>query len=186
MKLTKILCLSILAFPSLGFSSFAMQEHTFNALPLEERLQPHLKLEPQPLYDYAVKLRKGEIVGYAPTETKKASFLCFREVFIKTKNYQDKTLFGKAAHNLGNIYYQWNHPKRAAEMCQLAEATGIKEAGRNLEKLRQQKVLSEPKKPNIELAQELENTQRNIANKAIEFVSIADQVEQDLLNECPT
>lgn len=184
MKLIKFLCISAITFSIFRVSSYAMQDDAFDT-GLEKKLQSYMRLSPQELFNFAVKLRKGEVAEYNQNETQKAAFLCFQKVFLRSKNDSDKILLGKAAHNLGTIYYKWKQPQLAVKMYLLGASTGLEASKNNLTKLKQEKILSFPEKANPELAQELENSQRKIANKAVAIINVMDAFEHNLSQQIP-
>lgn len=185
MKLTKLLFISALAFSGCKIPSYAMDSIFPENTKLEKRLQRYMSLSPQEIYNTGVELRKGQINGYDEKETLQAAFLCFQKVFFMSLNDIDKTLWGKAAHNLGNIYYIWKQPQQAAKMFILGISTGLEQSKRNLEKLQEEKALPEPKQPNLVIAEELENEQKKIANEAINLVHMMDTFETKITQQIP-
>lgn len=180
MRLTKLLSMSALTLSISIVSPYAMEKDSFS---IEEKLKQHMTSSPQELYEFAIKLRKGEVAQFDKEETKKAAFLCFSQVFLKSEN--DKILWGRAAHNLGNLYCERKEYQLAAKMYVTGASTGLTQSENNLKKLQQLNVLPKAIQPNLELAHQIEGYQQSIAKSAIDIIHIMDEFEKDLIEKMP-
>ncbi|MBW8309575.1 MAG: hypothetical protein K0M45_08085 [Candidatus Paracaedibacteraceae bacterium] len=157
---------------------------------LDERIQLYLQQSPQELYNFALKLRDARAIGFSKEDSKEAARLCFQEVLLVTEKTKDentasKTLWGKAAHNLGNILYNRGHYQDAAKMYIIGKSTGLQASENNLKKLQNLGVLPKAIKPDSEIVQNIHHKQEEVRKKTTDLVRVMDDFEEQFKQLMP-
>ncbi len=188
MTLNKILFTSMVFLCTSVSFSHAMQEQDLGDL--EKRLQPFMQQSLPDLYNSALELRDAKVTGFDKQESKEAARQCFQEILSvaeKTKdaNPTSKILWGKAAHNLGNILFSRGQHQEAAKMYLIGKSTGLQASENNLKKLQGLKVLPQAIKPDSALAQSIHHKQEEVRKKTTDLVHIMNRVEEKFNQEMP-